>query len=175
MTGQDSGTSRSSPASDVTAFEFLQTQINYVTSHLQIADAKAAGLIAYISVLSGYTASKINLSAGPPYGLAAWLALIGGAVGLVALAAAFLVVMPRGWPGRDPRDPFSWVGLSSAASAAPYIDRLPQLTPREMQRALADTVETTSLIISRKYRLVSVAVVTSLAATALQAVSWLLV
>ena len=62
MTHTDPGTSRSSPASDDTTFEFLQTQISYVTSHLQIADAKAAGLIAYISVLSGYTASKVSLS-----------------------------------------------------------------------------------------------------------------
>ena len=173
MTSRDSGTSQSSPASDDTAFLFLQTQISYVTSHLQIADAKAAGVIAYISVLSGYTSSKISLSAGPPYGFAAWLALIGGSVGLLALAAAFLAVMPRGWPGRDPNDPFSWAGLSSGASTAPYTDRLPQLTPREMQRALADTVETCSLAVSRKYRLVSVAILTSIVATALQGASWL--
>lgn len=174
ITSMDSLTSQLPAASDDMAFQFLQTQISYVTSHLQIADGKAAGLIAYVSILSGYTSSRISLSAGPPYELAALLALIGGGVGLVALAAAFLAVVPRGWPGRDRNDSFSWVGLSSSASTAPYTDRLPQLTPEEMQRALADAVETCSLIISRKYRLVSVAIWTSFVATALQGASWLL-
>ncbi len=173
MTSTDSGTSQSSPASDDMALQYLQTQIGYVTSHLQIADAKAAGVIAYISVLSGYTGSKVSFSAGPPNSLASWLAVIGAGVGLGALAAAFLAVTPRGWPGRDSNDPFSWVGLSSAASRAPYTDRLPLLTPREMKRALADTVETCSLILIRKYRLVSAAILTSIAATALQCSSWL--
>lgn len=173
MTTTESGTGQPSPASDDTRFQFLQTQISYVTSHLQIADAKAAGVIAYISVLSGYTASKISLSAGLPFALGVWLALIGVGVGLLALAAAFLAVMPRGWLGRDPKDPFSWIGLSSAASTVPYADRLPQLTEREMQRALADAVETCSLIISRKYWLVSASILASMLATALQGASWL--
>lgn len=163
-----------SPASVEMTFKFLQMQISYVTSHLQIADGKAAGIIAYVSILSGYTASKVRLNAEPSFGIAVWFALIGGAIGFIALLAAFLVVIPRGWPGRNSTDPFSWVGLSAAACATPYVDRLPQLTLREMQRALADSVETTSLIISLKYRLVSVAVVTSIVATALQTVSWLL-
>lgn len=172
MTTKDSDTTEPA-ASDDMRLQFLQTQISYVTCHLQIADAKAAGVIAYISVLSGYTASKISLSAGPPYGLAAWLGVIGGAIGLVALASAFLAVVPRSWPGRDPKDPFSWVGLSPAASSNPYPDRLSQLTPRDMQHALADAVETASLIINRKYRHVVVSVLSSLAASALQASSWL--
>jgi hypothetical protein len=173
MTSQDSGTNQSCPASDDTICQFLLAQISYVTTHFQIADAKGAGVIAYISVLSGYTASKTSLSAGPPYGLATWLALIGGGVGLVALATSFLALMPRGWSGKDSNDPFSWVGLSSVASIVPYTDRLPQLTLLEMQRALADTVETCSFIIRRKYRLVSLAILTSFVATALQGASWL--
>ena len=172
MTSMNSDTSQSFPASADVAFQFLQTQTSYVTSHLQIADAKAAGVIAYISIVSGYTASKVSISAGPPYQLAAWIALSGAAIGLVALAMAFLAVMPRGWPGRDPDDPFSWVGLAAAASTAPYTERLPLLTAGEMQHALADTVETCALIIHRKYRLVSASILTSILATVLQSASW---
>ena len=172
MEHTDSDASDPARASDDTALQFLQTQIGYVTAHLQIADGKAAGVIAYVSVLSGYTSSRFSLSAGPPYAFAVWLALIGAGVGLVGLAAAFLAVVPRGWRGKDPSDPFSWVGLSFSGSTGPYTDRLPLLAPRDMQRALADVVETCSIIIRRKYRLVAVAIVTSLVATALQVVSW---
>ena len=171
----DSLTSQLPAASDDIAFQFLQTQISYVTSHLQMADGIAAGLVAYVSVLSDYTSSRISLAGGLPYEAAAWLALIGGGVGLVALATAFLAVVPRRWPGRDRTDSFSWVGLSSAASTEAYADRVPQLTQQSMRRALADAIETCSLIISRKYRLVSVAIWRSFGATAVQGASWLLV
>jgi len=163
-----------SPALDDTALQFLQMQVTYVTSHLQIADAKAAALIAYISVLFGCTASKVSIAPGAPYGLAAWPALIGVFIGSVSLVSAFLAVYPRSWPGRDAQDPFSWVGLSGAASTAPYVDRIPKLTATEMKEAVADAVETCSLIIRRKYSLVSAAVVTSLVATPLMVASWLL-
>lgn len=160
-------------ASPESAFQFLQVQIAYGTSHLQIADAKAAGIIAYITVLSGYTASKDSISTEQSLKLAGWLALSGGVVGLVALAAGFFAVMPRRWPGRFPHDPFSWVGLSAAAAGVPYHERLPELTLSEMNQALADTVETCACIIHRKYRLITVAVLASIGATALQSVSWL--
>lgn len=173
MTGHtDSDASHPRRAPDDTALQFLQTQIGYVTAHLQIADGKAAGVITYVSVLTGYTSSGFSLSAGPHYAFAVWLALIGTSVGLVALAAAFLALVPRGSPGRDSNDPFSWVGLSFSGATDSYIDRLPLLSPQEMQRALADVVETCSIVIRRKYRLVAVAIVTSLVATTLQVVSW---
>jgi len=162
-----------SQGSDDIRFQFLHAQVSSVTSHLHLADAKAAGVIAFISVVSGYTATKISLVSPSSYGVAQWLGLIGGATGLAALAMAFLAVLPRGWPGRDPKDPFSWVGLSGAAATTPYPDRLSALTVREMQRALADHVETCSLIIRRKYRLVAASILLSLTAAALQASSWI--
>jgi len=163
------------PESAEKAFAFLQTQVNYVTWHLQIADSKAAAIITYISVLSGYTASKVSLSAEPLYQIAGWLAMIGWVVGFVAQMGAFLAVLPRDWPGRDPRDTFSWVGLSASASLQPYSDRILQMTVEEMQKAIADTVETCSLVILRKYRYVSIAVVCSLIASVLQTASLVLI
>jgi hypothetical protein len=147
--------------------------MSYVTAHLQIADGKAAGVIAYISVLSGYAASKVSLSEGLPPGFSGWLALIGGGIGLIALILAFMVVKPRRWQGRDPADPFSWVGLSSAASADPYPERLSRLTSDEIQRGLADTVETCSLIIAWKYRFVTAAILSAMVSTIMQVASWI--
>ena len=60
MTNTGTNPGRPSPAMDDMAFGFLQTQVGYFYSHLQIADAKAGGLIAYISVLSGSTTSKVS-------------------------------------------------------------------------------------------------------------------
>lgn len=113
---------------------------------------------------------------GLPYGARRMARVTGASVGLVAVATGVLLaVMPRSWPGKDPNDPFSWIGMSSAKSAVPYSDLLRQLTLREMQPTLVDTVETCSLIIDRKYRLFSASILTIMPATAMQVASWFVV
>ncbi len=159
---------------DVTKLQFLQTQVSYLTSHLQIADAKAAGVVAYVSVLGGYTANKLSAAGGLGPTFASWLAVVSIGVGAVAIALAFLAVIPRGWAGTDPRDVFSWAGRSNLASSQPYPESIGQLTHREMQRSLADSVETSSLIVRRKYRLVAASIITALVSTLGQGAYWIL-
>lgn len=154
---------------------FLQAQIECATSHLQIADAKAGGTIAFVAILVGHTSGGLGTSVGNSVTLWSRALIASGlTAAIVALIAAFAVLLPRGWKGRDSTDPFSWVGLSNSANEDPYPDRIESLTARDMHRALADTAETLSLVIRRKYSLVTVGVWATLIATILLGVSWFL-
>ncbi|MBT3376925.1 MAG: hypothetical protein HN406_15085 [Lentisphaerae bacterium] len=173
MDRDDSRTPTLLSSSGELTLQFLSLQIGTLTSHLQIADAKTAGVIAYITVLSGYTVTKVGAPVALLPSAAGWFALAGAFTAFLGLAAAFMTVLPRGWRGRRPYDPFSWVGLATTAHHTPYSDRITKLTQTEMVDALADAVESTSLIVAAKYKCVSASIYLAIASSILQIASWL--
>lgn len=161
----------SSEASFESVLQYLQIQIGYLTSHFQIADARAAGVVAYVSVLTAFTATKFaSLTSGGH--LTDRLAAAGVGFAAIAIAAAFIAIIPRGQGGRDPFDPFSFVGLANSKGSDPYPSRLPTLTPDDMAEALADTAETCAGILWTKYRWVAGSVLAGLLATLFQGTFW---
>ena len=164
----------SSSVSDAPRLQFLDIQIRYVTSHFQIADAKGAGIVTYLTVLCGYTASRVSAAGGVGPNFASWLAVASLGLATVAIVLAFLAVIPRAWVGVNPQDAFSWLGRAALASSEPYHKSIVQLTHEEMQRSLADTVESAALILRHKYRLVATSIVLALASTVGQGIFWLL-
>ncbi|HEX8457727.1 MAG TPA: Pycsar system effector family protein [Pyrinomonadaceae bacterium] len=154
-------------------FQFLMAQIDYATTHLQIADTKAAGVIAYISLLTSYTVSKLDLLKNTGVNWK-WVALTSLGVGGIAIVTALLVILPRARPGNIPDDTFSWQGIARASKSTAYITRIAQLKTEEMELALADTMEAVSFVLNRKYSLVRLALITALLSSIGQAVFWLL-
>lgn len=154
-------------------FQFLMAQIEYATTHLQIADTKAAGVIAYISLLTSYTVSKLDLLKNTGVNWK-WVALMSLGVGGIAVVASLLVILPRARPGNIPDDTFSWQGIARASKSTSYTTRIAQLKTEEMELALADTMEAVSFVVNRKYLLVRVALITALLSSTGQAVFWLL-
>jgi hypothetical protein len=95
MNKNSSRTDELVPANDPT-FEFLSVQIGVLISHLQIADAKAAGTIAYVTVIPGYTiATTRRLEGLAPSGR--WFLIAGTIADILSLIAAFTTILPRGW------------------------------------------------------------------------------
>jgi len=159
--------------SDSLKIQFLQAQISYVTSHLQLADAKAAGVIAYLSLVCGYTFQRWSDAGTWPHGWALACTALGLAFSLMAFTTSFLTLLPRPSPGRNLGDPFSWVGLSAASEGRAYPDRFSELTVSQMERGLADTVEACAIIIRTKYHFVRIAIWSAVLSTAVQALSWM--
>jgi hypothetical protein len=153
--------------------QFLMSQIGYATLHLQIADTKAAGVIAYVSLLTSYTVSKLDLSQSVPIN-AKWVGLTSLVIAGVAIVFALLVILPRARPGNIHDDTFSWQGVANASKSVPYAKRIASLTSEEMEQALADTMEAVSLIIGMKYSLARTALIAALLSSIGQAVFWLL-
>lgn len=158
---------------DELKLKFLDAQVRYVTAHIQIADTKAAGIIAYMSVLTGYTATRIDIAKSAPPSLHQWIAIGSVAVGGVAVALALLCVLPRRNRGNLGPDTFSWVCIAEQFSRGLYRDRIGNITSEEMQQSLADTVEGKSLVIRTKYNLVTGALWLSLLSSAGHAAYWL--
>lgn len=173
------GTTSISPSQTLTEsskeerFQFLMAQIEYATTHLQIADTKAAGVIAYISLLTSYTVSKLDITRGTGIN-DKWIALISLGIGGVAIVTALLVILPRTYPGQIPDDAFSWQGIARASKSASYTTKIAHLKLEEMELALADTMESISLVLNKKYVLVRLALISALVSSLGQAVFWLL-
>jgi hypothetical protein len=62
---------------------FLQAQLTYFTSHLSLADAKAAGVLIFSVAVSGVTADKLTWTGIPPLRSGNWF-------GIAALAFSAL-------------------------------------------------------------------------------------
>lgn len=156
-------------------FSFLQSQIQYVTTHLQLADQKAGAVIVFNTVLCG--CSLAVLSETVPAGSLASGDLLKVAVSLsmLALSCAFVAVLPRLGAGRDVRDLFSWLGVSESARATSHFSRLQASSDAEYEEALADTVEMCSVIAARKYSVVRIAIALSAMGTIVHVVAWILV
>ncbi len=154
--------------------QYQFSQLSYLNSHLQIADAKGAALVAYCAVLTGYTASRLSAIEPRNHGFGYGLAFLGGAVAIFAIASAFAALAPRFWSGWDSRDSYSWVGLAEAANARPYHDRIRSMDLVDMRTSMADTAETTAQVVRRKYWLISVGIFAAMLSTGLQAASWFL-
>jgi hypothetical protein len=153
--------------------QFLMAQIGYATSHLQSADTKAAGVIAYVSLLTSYTVSKLDLSQSTLIN-AKWVGLTSLGIAGVAIVYALLVILPRARPGTIHDDTFSWQGIAKASKSGHYTKRIVGLKSEEMEQALADTVEAVSLVIDRKYHLARIALIAALVSSIGQALFWLL-
>ena len=113
--------------------QFLTSQIQYLTSHFQIADTKAAGIIAYLSLLTSYTVGKLDISRGVPMNATKWLAGISLIIGGCAIVLALLVILPRFWRKVGVSDEtYSWIGLSKMSESTFYPNRVTDLTTEEM-------------------------------------------
>jgi hypothetical protein len=157
-----------------TRMAYLYAQISYLTSHIQIADAKAAGIVAYLSVLNAYTASKLApLSSikGLPF---AWLGAGALGLGVIGIVAAFIAIIPRRMEGRSETETFSWVGVSIAVREKAYSRLIQEHSYEDLQASLADTVKTISLMMDHKYRLTVISSKTALTSSVGQLLYWLL-
>lgn len=137
-------------------FKFLQSQIQYYSSHLSLADVKAGGIMAFAVAVSGVTAKEFawdkSLQQLFPNGFA-WLGLL---LALVAMVCAFCALWPRYRSAPAPHGLFGWVDVSANARAEKknprHAKRVKAASSSDLLNSIATTIEDLAGVIAQKYR-----------------------
>jgi Pycsar effector protein len=160
-------------------FKFLQLQVTYFMTHLTLADAKAAGIIAYVGVAAGVTADKISLEPWPYLSIAS-IAAIGAIVfSVVTGAFAFAAIWPRrtSSSAAASTNSFSWLSVASQSlngGVGSHYRELSRSPDESVLRPIADVAEELAAIIKRKYEQVRIAFIWIVPATMLHVAFWIL-
>jgi len=156
---------------------FLQLQISYFTTQLTIADAKAAGVLAFTVAVAGVTAQQLRDHDGATF-LATSIGALGLLLSLMTCIFGFTAVWPRRIADASGAavDLFSWVSVSAAArgAAGSHARNVAMASGREMRDAVSYTTEELACIIERKYRSIRRAFLTLVPATLAHVAYWFL-
>jgi len=155
---------------------FLQLQIGYFTTQLTIADAKAAGVLAFTVAVAGVTAQQLRGDDGTAVFLATSIGAVGLFFSLVTCFFGFTAVWPRRISDASGAavDVFSWVSVSAAARAAAgsHARKVAVASGPDMRDAVSYTTEELACIIERKYRSIRCAFLMLVPATLAHVASW---
>jgi hypothetical protein len=171
-----SGGTGGGSASDPNRFHLLHAQLTYFTSHLSLADAKAAGITVFAVATAGVTADKLTLAGVPPLISRESLAIAALLLSFVAVLFTLLAIWPRTAAGRIHHDVFSWVGVAGNAALGkgkPHNERMLKTAEVDVLKGMADASESLAIAISRKYALIRGSFVALVPATLGHVFFWL--
>jgi hypothetical protein len=159
-------------------FAFLQLQVPYFMAQITIGDAKAGGIIVFVTAVSSLTGQKLDLGSHVGWTQLDLLALFALACSAITCTFAFQAIWPRGIanvPGAK-SNLFSWVSLARMGANSPgtYYRKLKTSSEEDLVEPTADTVEELAGIIARKYNSVRFAFIALVVATAAHVAYWVL-
>jgi hypothetical protein len=164
---------------EIRRFDYLKTQLSYFVSHLQLADAKAGGIIIFSAAIARETGLALQLTNLDILANYIYVGLLGLVAALFSILFAFVAIWPRTGVGRlhvggVQADVFSWMGVAAHGQNASYVPRALGAEQQEVLEGLADTTGSLALVIARKYRFIKMAFYALAPATGLSIVYWVL-
>lgn len=160
---------------DVNHIDILKTQLTYFTSHLGLADAKAAGIVVFSTTLCKETVDKTGRFDWHLLHFAQILGIAGIGISCLTIVCAYKALQPRPSHGRVNMDIFGWVGVSANASAGDsHASRFVDAGAAEIARGIANTTEDLAQVIARKYAWIKQALYLLLPSMLMQFAYWLL-
>ena len=142
---------------EVTQLKFLQSQMQYYSSHLSLADMKAAGIMAFSVAISGVTADRMEWDGTPALLSEAGFAWLGLLFSLVAMICAFRALWPRYHSVKPAYGLFGWVDVSGNARSKggrkrSHSQRTKAASAGAILDGMAGTAEDLAVVIAEKYR-----------------------
>ena len=162
------------PLSSESMREFADFHREYLSDHIQLADAKAGVVLGVSGGIAGYLLSKpyfrdaITGTVGP-YALLSWIALIAL---LLAFASAFAVILPR--YSKAAPGPLYFHSVASYGDVSSYLADISDNTAESLARQMISNCYHVSVVCSRKYRVLRVSMwlcATAIAASGLNVMS----
>ncbi len=144
--------------------EFLKLQVNYFSSHLRHADAKAAGIIAFTAAITKIVTDRISWAINGETPIFIYFGYLLLFLSLVTILLSICAVFPRFTDKKtiSINNSFSWTSVSAALSKnkkdPSHYKEISKKSPDELLEDISESTAYLAWVIRKKYRFIRLSI-----------------